>query len=435
MRSLSHSIITLLVAGLAAAQSPQFVQPTLKGDRSIAGPNTPPPAEDPASLYVDRHQAALAALKEANKFALARNSDRAINLLLLAVKRDPSFGKPLYNLGVLCSRTERWQDAISFYREAAQVDPSPSMVKLTAEELERVQLLSTFASTPAGRRNSQYDRDFLSALQNSKDVVIALDATARLIKSDPGRWEARALAGVLQAARGKYGDSAASLEAAAALAPDNRRKQLAGAAGMAKDEAKFEELVQEGDADWDKQQYSAAARLYGEAWDINPGRTGVGMQSAIGFLMADEIAEAVQVLRRIRVTDPAEYGLKASKMLAELSVVSAEAKDAASAETSTGATAPVSDVAGQIRDLVGDLSSREMNLVAKPSPALLEDNASFIPIPDSDLTRPEVALLSSESVFERYTINKNAAHSGSDFGANAIGVPGQSDSAGGIRPQ
>jgi tetratricopeptide (TPR) repeat protein len=426
MRSLGHMVVTILVAVPTLAQSPQFVPPSLKGDRSLAVPNSTAAPDDPASLYLDHHQAALAALKEANKIAaLARSGDRAINLLLLSSKRDPSFSKPIYNLGVLCARAERLEEAISFYREAARVDPSPEMAKLTTDELERVQMLFSLGSTPNGRKRLQFDRAFMNALQNSKDTVIALDTLTKLIKSDPDRWEAPALAAVLQAQLGHYADSAKELESASHLAPESRRRQLLSAAGIANDEGKFEELVQDGDAKWEKQQYAPAAKSYSDAWDIIPGRIAIGMQSATGYLMADQIQAAVQILGRVKEIGPSEYSLKATKMLVELSGISEQAKEAASSDHSSGAAIAVSAVSVQIRDFVGDPSSSEMKLVVKTPPKLLEDDTSFIAIPDADLTRPETTYLSSESIFERYSNNKNSTLSGGVSDANPVVLPGQ----------
>jgi tetratricopeptide (TPR) repeat protein len=403
------SIAVLTAVQMAAQSAGIFVPPTLRGSRNVASSNPIAPADDPAALYQSLHEAAVAALKEANKVAaLSRSGDRAINLLLIAAKRDPSFGKPVYNLGVLCAKADRWQDAINFYGAAQQVDPTPQMVKLAADELERVQMLSSLEATAEGRRRRQFDQDFMGALKNSKDPVLALDSVTRLNKNDAGRWEALALAGILQAELGKYGDSAKALEAAARLAPETHRKGLASAADLAKREAQYEDLVQNGDLNWEKQQYEQAAKLYAEAWNLNEGQAAVGMQSATGFLMSDQVSLGVQILTRIRQTGSTEYSQKATLMLRELAAISEEAKRAASLNRSDTAAIAKSDATGGIRGFVGELSSPEMNLVVKATPELLQDNTDFIPIPDPELTRPEIAYLSSESIFERYKNNRNS---------------------------
>ena len=437
MRSLGHVFIAILIAGQTLAQQPQFVPPKLKGDRSVAGQNPITPSDDPAALYENRHEAAIAALKEANRYAaLGRSgSDRAINLLLIAAKREPSFGKPVYNLGVLCAQGDRWQDAINFYQEAQQVDPNPEMVKLAADELERVGLIFSLESSSEGRRRRQFDRDFMEALQK-KEAPLALDAVNRLSKSDPGNWEAFALAGMLQAELGHNGDSAKALESAARLAPDARRKALLSAMDIAKREEQYEGLVQNADQNWEKQNYEAAAKLYADAWEINPGRIAVAMQSATGFLMADQVPLAVQVLARIRQTGPAEYSQKATLMLNELAAISEAAKTAASLDRSSSAEPPAPEVAGRIRDLVGDLSSREMKLVIKPAPKLLEDNTSFIKIPDAEIQHSESANLSFESPFDRYKNNKNPAPPASTTdGAPAPALPVLPDQQPSVPPE
>jgi hypothetical protein len=94
-------------------------------------------------------------------------------------------------------------------------------------------------------------------------------------------------------------------------------------------------------------------------------------------------------------------------MLNELAAISEDAKTAAGLDLSAAAETGVPEASGRIRDLVGDLSSPEMKLVMKAAPKLLEDNTSFIKIPDAEIDRSASASLSFESPFDRYKNIRN----------------------------
>ncbi len=399
-------------AAVTAVAQKVFEPPHLGGERQVKAQQALTPSTDPAALYSSRHEAAVAALKAANQAASKKASkDRVINLLLIAAKRDPAYGKALYNLGLICAMSERWDDSIAFYKEVSQVDHDPEIAKLAASELERVQLLASLESTAEGKRRRLFDTDFLEVLKNSQDSVLALESLKRLTKKDASRWEAQALRGTLEASLGHYAESSKALDAASRLAPAARRSALLSSAELAKREAMFEDLLANADLTWEKQEYEPAAKLYASAWELSPGRAQVGMQSATAFLMADQIPLAVQTLARLRQIGPPEYSQKAAAMLKELSAISSDATRMGTGEGTGPAEAPIPDLAKHIAKLVGDLTSPQMRLAVKPAPALLEDATPFISLGDrdTDLSAPEVGYLSTESIFALYRKNVEVA--------------------------
>jgi hypothetical protein len=222
---------------------------------------------------------------------------------------------------------------------------------------------------------------------------------------DASRWEGFALTGILQADLGHYPDSLKALQQAMGVAPAQRRPQLQSAAEVARRESSFLDSVNKADEAWDKRQYESAAKSYAGAWENSPGNSKVAMQAATGFLLADEVPQAVQVLSQLRASAPADLRPKLTAMLKELGAVSDEAKRAA--DRTPDAAAPESAAANgadRIRALVGQLTTPQMELAARPAPALVDDKTSIVPVADEELTsaRSDLLLLSTESVFTVY---------------------------------
>jgi hypothetical protein len=408
MRSLILSALAVATAlpVLSQPQTPRpFVPPDLKGERSVIGQAAlAAPSTSPASLYQNRHEAAIAALKAANQTAaLGRGLDPVIGLLLIAAKRDPHFGKVVYDLGLSCAKEERWADAIRFYQRVPQVDTDPDVAKLAAAELERAQLLGLLESTPEGKRRRQFESGFLEASRTAdRDPVMALESLNQLAALDAARWEVPALRGVLQASLGDYAASMISLQNAARLAPAGRRPALLSAADLARREATYVESEHNAELAWEKQDWETSAKLYSTAWETSPGRVAVGMQAAVAFLMADKVGPAVETLTRIVQAGSPEYDAKARAMLRELGTVSTDAAHAATMEQSTAPGTATPGVVVGIRKLVGDLTSPQMLLIGKTPPPFLEDNTSFIAIPDAELNEPGTVFDSNYSVFAQY---------------------------------
>jgi tetratricopeptide (TPR) repeat protein len=386
----------------------------LGGDRSVASSRASTlTLDDPVSRYQNHREASIAAFKEAYTAAtLQRNRERAMGLLLVSLQRNPAFGKALYDMAVLCEQQQNWRDAIAFYRQTGQSDADPALAALAGEQLARVQEIERLESTAAGQRQRQFDMQLLAAVTRIKDPVAGLGDAAKLVKLDASRWEGPALTGILQAAMGRYPDSLAALEQAVGLAPVQRRAQIQAAAEVARRESSFLESVHKGDEAWDKQQYESAASSYASAWENSPGDTKVAMQAATGFLLADQVPPAVQVLSQLRASAPADMRPKLTAMLRELGAVSEEAKRAADRAPDAAApqSAPASG-ADQIRTLVGQLTTPQMELAARPAPALVDDKTSIVPIADEELSsaKTNLLLLSTDSVFAMYQQRAAAA--------------------------
>jgi tetratricopeptide (TPR) repeat protein len=432
---------TATIGILAAAgtmlfgQSPsQLKLPGAIGRITNGGGIAPAPANDIMTRYGSRREAAIAALKAGNEAAtIVRAPQRALGLFLLSARRDPGFAAALYDLGVMCAREERWDDAINFYREADLRDTSADMARLTQAEVARVQLIASLESNRDGQRKRQFDITFAGLVAKRSNPNAALENALQLAKTDAGRWEAAALIGLLQAELGKYGESAVALDAAGRIAPPERRKALAAAAELARREATFEDLVRTGNENWDKQQYDAAGKAYANAWETSPARDAVGMQAATAFLMGDQVPLGVQVLARLRQSGGRDTAAKAVAMLKELGAVSDDARQQTQADSGGNRPEALADIAERVRGALGDLTSPEMLLVSKEGPALLRDETRFIAVPDEELTgnASDLLLMSTQSVFQIY---RKAVSPNQPSGGGPADVPAVSSNPGDSAP-
>jgi tetratricopeptide (TPR) repeat protein len=390
--------------GVPGATPPGTVAP------GSAAPQVSNACNDPvcSGIYKTYREAAVGALRSGNESMAnvkAQSRDRAIHFYLLSIQRDPTYGRALFNLAVMCVRSvpERWKEALSLYKEAVRIDPSPDIAAAVAKELPRIEAIVRLESTPEGQRARKFDIALVDLIGKFGDPAVALDAAAKLAKSDPTRWEGQAALGILHASLTHYDESGKALEAAARLAPAEWRTRLINAADLAKNEAQYVKARQQADAAYEKKLYEVAGRAYADAWQSSPGRIDSGMLAAVSFLMADRVALAVGVLTDIRKLKSPEYSLKAGLMLKELGAISPDAKLAAEAESSSEA-APVFDVAERIKSIVGDLRSPETLLITGPPPALLGDDLNFYQATDDELTRPKVDIFtSSENLFDVYS--------------------------------
>jgi tetratricopeptide (TPR) repeat protein len=398
-----------LILSFAVLQSALAQElPELKLPRTSSGDSTriANVAKDPVSSYSSRHEAALAALQAGIKAAtVERNRARAMRFLLVSLRRDPYVAKTLYDMGVLCAQDERWQDALSFYRAAQQTNPEPHLAQLSAADIERVQAVEHLESTPEGKKRREFDITFLAIIKMASDPLAALIRARDLANKDKTRWEPHVFVGLMHAKTGAFLESVKDLEEAARLAPPIQRQKLQTATDVARREANFAEQRKSADELWGNRQYNLAAKLYAKAFEDSPGHLDVAMEAATGYLLDDQVPQAILLLAQLRDTRSDDLSAKAVAMLRELGSISEDAqKEAAKVPKPPLAREQPEDAAERIASLVGQLTSPQMELTAKPNPILIPDNTPIIPVPDEELTagHNDAGLLTTESVFALY---------------------------------
>lgn len=397
----------ILCLGIVSSMGPLLAQPRL-------GPLPPRPNEktperqESLLLYGGPQEAALAAFHQAYEAAAIRNRDRAIRLMLLALKRNPRLDKALYDLGILCAQAGRWDDALKLQREVLARAPGSGTAKLASQELGRLAVVAALERTGEGSKQRDYDKQLLRALSN-KDEIKLLEAANGLIKADGTRWEGFALAGIEYAATKDYPKAQEVLTAAVGLAPGAGRRGIQNAADIAHSEASFIRQVKDADGYWFNHQYEQAAKAYADAWETSPGRSDVGMRAATGFLMGDKVDLAVTVLSRMRATAQPELSARITAMLRELGAISEEAKSEAAHDVASEGVLP-EDAAVRIRRELGTLTTEEIVTAAQPDPQLLSDTTtvvgeSALVVQDGEINGREVFYDSKTSIFGLYQSN------------------------------
>ena len=123
------ALITTALLAPALAHPQDMAIPGVRGKQS---PDETKPAIDAYLMNYGgskgRHTAAVAAFQTAYEAAAAQRRDRAMRLFLVSLRREP-MAKALYDLGILCARDYRWEDAVSFQREAQQQTGDPEVAK------------------------------------------------------------------------------------------------------------------------------------------------------------------------------------------------------------------------------------------------------------------------------------------------------------------
>jgi tetratricopeptide (TPR) repeat protein len=386
---------------------PLLAQPRL--ERLPPRPNErTPERQDSILLYGGPQEAALAAFHQAYEAAGNRNRDRAIRLMLLALKRNPRLDKALYDLGILCAQGGRWDDALKLQHEVLNRAPGSGTAKLASQELERLAVVAALERTGEGFKQRDYDKQLLRALSN-KDEIKLLEAANGLIKTDGTRWEGFALAGIENAATKDYPKAQEVLTTAVSLAPGARRRGIQNAADIAHSEASFIRQVKDADGYWFNHQYEQAAKAYADAWETSPDRSDVGMRAATGFLMADKVDLAVTVLSRMRAAAQPELSAKITAMLRELGAISEEAKSEVAHDVASEGVLP-EDPAVRIRREIGTLTTEEIVTAAKPDPQLLSDTTTVVGerslvVQDGEINGREAFYDSKTSIFGLYQSN------------------------------
>jgi tetratricopeptide (TPR) repeat protein len=402
-------VMAMVSLGRICAQQdpPPLVMPHVGGDRFETNRETAV-VKDQTINYANRHEAVLAAFQAGYKASVVEHKDeRAMRLLLLALRRDPQFAPALFDLAVVCARATRWHDAILFLGEAQkQAAPDSEIAKVSAAELKRIEAIERLESTPEGRKRRQFDIEFVKALQKEKDPFVALGLLKQVSKIDVARWEAPALAGVIHAELGQFSESEADLEAAAAHADKVRAAQLKKAAAVAHRESEFKKDKDKADGLSEKQ-HDEAAVGYAKAWVESPAHWDIALEAVTEYLLDDQIDPAVPLLSKMRDSAPPELRVKALAMLNALGAISADAKTAAERAASADEPQPAETAAASIRKLVGQLTNPGMDLVTKPEPLLIEDKTAIMQVPDDDIAggKSDLALLSTDSVFALYQKN------------------------------
>jgi hypothetical protein len=334
----------------------------------LAAPDLESPYASPRDAARHRLQTTLAELRS------ARNTKLAMQGFAEALLIDHTYATAAFNLGVVASIAEKWQDALAALDEAARLDPN-GLGKAAAPQIERLRLICSLETTADGKRKRQYDEALYPVLAKLPKLPPA-DAMATLTeigRIDPKRWEAPALLAAMNGNGHGYDVAAKFLEIAVANATDPAIKaRLQKALHAAERELRYAAARASADATVDKGEYDKAAELYEAAWTAIPARSSNGMQAAAAWLLHDDTSRAAGILVRLRDSGNEEFGTPAVAMLKELEPIEPGAKatssDASQFFHDAGPAQPV-----RIFELVPPVNAGSMEVLARPLPALVQD--------------------------------------------------------------
>src|SRR5262249_35296933 len=152
----------------------------------------------------NRQEAALAAFQAGYAAAtIEHNRNRAMRQMMVALRRDPTLDRALYDMGILCAAVERWDDAIKFQQESKlRAAPGSEVATLADAELQRLQVIVKIVASGQMKRR-EYDSRLLAAAAE-KDPIRGLTAVGTLAGLDANRWESHALKAIFQAETADY---------------------------------------------------------------------------------------------------------------------------------------------------------------------------------------------------------------------------------------
>lgn len=279
---------------------PTRAPPPTSAPTQVASPPTPPPQAprmpDGSQAYRprrpprkgDRSQSQLL-FREAWKQEQAGQLEAAVFSYREAVKKDPSFADPAYNLGVLLDRMKRWDEARQAYQLCLAADPRQAEVRANLGRVllqqgyseQAAQELVLAVRSPDAR--SQWTTLLGRALVETGRTAMALQVLRQAtLKRDPeGAFEL----GRLLEGRRLY------LEAAEAYG-------IAGSLGSSGPEAYYNQ----GTMYMNAERFDLAERAYRQALAADPTHSSTHYNLAVLLIKTRRYAEARIQIERVRAS-------------------------------------------------------------------------------------------------------------------------------------
>jgi tetratricopeptide (TPR) repeat protein len=385
-------VVSLMTGCLLSQELTPPAAPVLTLDVApLALPDLASPYAGPRDAARHRFQATLAQLQS------SRNMQAAMQGFAEAFVADRTYAAAAFDLGVLAAISEKWEDALAAFEEAARLDPA-GLGKAAAPSIERLRKSFALEATPSGKLERRYDEALFPVLQKLPKLqpAEAMQAIAEAGRIDPKRWEAPALMAGLSGNGHGYDVAAKFLEIAVANAADPQLKsRLQKALEAAQRELRYDAARAAADAAADRGEYEKAGELYENAWAVIPARSSNGMEGASAWLLHDDTAHASGLLLRLKDSGDPELVALAGAMLKELGSIEPAAK-AAAPDTKeffrdAGSTQPP-----VISDLIPKVDTTTMELLTRPLPKLIQDTepvlllAALSATPGDSATLPEL---------------------------------------------
>jgi tetratricopeptide (TPR) repeat protein len=255
------------------------------------------------------------------QFLEDKDRSRAREGYLQAIRIDPTYPQPRYNLGVLAEADEDWTEAAKWFTEYLRLDNLSSYATKARAELGRVGRAQEQDSTPGGRRRRQYDEAVyrgrvLLRSGRPKEAVAEASAAAKI---DDARWEAYALTADALSSQGLYVEAATFIQQAIERAPAAKRVGLQRVLDNYPKERQYRALGRAGAQALKARKYREAAADFISAWRLFPSRDEYGIAATVAYAIVGDKARAEALLTMLEQDPSPTTAQKVKEIRAKLS--------------------------------------------------------------------------------------------------------------------
>jgi tetratricopeptide (TPR) repeat protein len=263
-----------------------------------ANPRTP----QPRAKASNRSQATNVFEITLLRFSEDNDTLKARDGFMEALRLDPTYSLPRYNLGVLAESNENWDEAVRWFEEFLRLDPISEYALKAQTELAGVRLIRELDKTPAGHLKRLYDDEINRArvFLNTGFEAEALDTLTKAKALDDSRWEAYAILSSVQTQHRDFENAISSLQGSSQRAPADKKDRLQQALDICQREWHYDNLATEGVKALESKDYQRAALSFTKAWQLFPDRGEYALAAATALAAAGDFPRAKQILNLVQ---------------------------------------------------------------------------------------------------------------------------------------
>ncbi len=246
---------------------------------------------------------------------------KAQEILLEAIKDDPSYIPPHFYLGLLDEEQEDWEGAIASFDQICRLQPDSK--ECAAVRLETKRLTGLRTDSPEALRNFRYSRKIslansaLAAGLLKRAVFFASQAST----IDDRRWEAYAIGAAALSKQKDFDEAAKFLGLARSRAPADVKSKLQAALDQCGKEKQYAAFALAGAQALQAKQYQVAAQQFENAWRLFPDRAEYRFAEALALANSGNHDKAVGTIVLLESSHDPATAKQARDMLAQLSSV------------------------------------------------------------------------------------------------------------------
>jgi len=302
--------------------------------------NSPIPTQIVASPSPSQEQAGFTREKATAQFKIAllrfQNNgsiDQARGGFMDALKIDPAYPEPHYNLGILAAREEKWDEAVAWLTEYRNLDQTSDLSVKAQLLIDKYAALAKEDSAPGGKIKRKYNEALQSigAALKANDLKKAIAFADAAIAIDGTRWEAFALKSTVLAQTGDLQNASDSIDQALHRAPANQQTTLLAEQKEITNRIGLNKLLADGSNALASKDFAGACDDFNKAWQLSPNNEQIGIRVASAAMLAKDFDLARSSLERLKSSASKVVQDKVSRLSEDLTKVQeADSKLAAS---------------------------------------------------------------------------------------------------------